>query len=114
MEDCLFCRIAAGLIPADLLYSDEKAVAFRDIDPQAPVHFLVVPRKHLVSVFELEEEDGGLLPHIFQVMKETAEKEGIADSGARILTNVGPEAGQVVMHMHFHVMGGRTLLWPPG
>ncbi len=114
MNDCLFCRIAAGEIAADVLYSDEKVVAFRDIDPQAPVHFLVIPRKHLVSAFELEEEDGGLLAHIFLVMKEIAEKEGIANTGARILTNVGPQAGQVVMHVHFHVLGGRTLLWPPG
>ena len=114
MEDCLFCRIAAGEIPADILYSDDRVVAFRDIDPQAPVHFLVVPRKHVASAFEMEQEDKELLFHVFEAARMVAAKEGVAASGARILTNVGPEAGQVVMHAHFHVLGGRVLLWPPG
>ena len=114
MEECVFCKIAAGLIPAEILYSDDRVVAFRDIEPQSPVHFLVVPRKHLVSAFELGPDDADLMLHLFEVMGRVASEEGIADSGARILTNVGPEAGQVVMHMNFHVMGGRVMLWPPG
>lgn len=114
MDDCIFCKIAAGEIQADVLYSDDRVVAFRDIDPQSPVHFLVVPRRHLVSAFDLEADDGDLMLHIFRVMKEVSTIEGIAERGTRILTNVGAEAGQVVMHMHFHVMGGRVMLWPPG
>ncbi len=114
MEDCIFCRIAGGEIPADILHRDDQVVAFRDIDPQSPVHFLVVPRRHLESAFDLGEGDGGLLAHAFRVIREVSAAEGVDEKGVRIVTNVGPEAGQVVMHLHFHVLGGRVLLWPPG
>lgn len=114
MEDCIFCRIAAGEMDADVVYSDDRVVAFRDINPQAPVHVLVIPRKHLRSAFDLSEGDGDLLAHIFQVIRRVSEEEGIAGTGVRILTNVERGAGQSVFHLHFHVMGGRPMLWPPG
>lgn len=114
MEECIFCRIAAGDMDADVVYSDDRVVAFRDINPQAPVHVLVIPRKHLRSAFDLSEDDGDLLAHIFRVIRSVSEKEGIAGTGVRILTNVERGAGQSVFHLHFHVMGGRPMLWPPG
>jgi len=114
MEDCIFCRIAAGEMDADIVHSDERAVAFRDINPQAPVHVLVIPRKHLRTAFDLEGEDGELLLHLFKVIRKVSEDEGIAGTGVRILTNVERGAGQSVFHLHFHVLGGRQMLWPPG
>lgn len=114
MEDCIFCKIANGELESQVLYSDDQVVAFRDVNPQAPVHFLVIPRKHLTSAFELGEEDGSLLVKIFQVIKELSKKEGIAERGVRILTNVARGAGQSIFHLHFHALGGRQMLWPPG
>ena len=114
MDDCLFCRIARGEAEADILHSDEMTVAFRDINPQAPVHFLVVPRKHVASALELDGQDAPLLGAIFSAAKAVAERGGIASSGLRILTNVGGDGGQVVPHLHFHVLGGRRMQWPPG
>ncbi len=114
MEDCIFCRIAKGEMDADIVYSDDRVVAFRDINPQAPVHVLVVPREHLRSAFDLGEEDGELLARIFKVIRRISEDEGIAGTGVRILTNVERGAGQSVFHLHFHVLGGRPMLWPPG
>jgi len=114
MEDCVFCAIAGGGMDADIVYSDERVVAFRDVNPQAPVHVLVIPRRHIRSALDLAAEDASLLFHIFAVIKEVAEAEGIATSGVRILTNVEREAGQSVFHLHFHVLGGRRMLWPPG
>ncbi|MDD3718607.1 MAG: histidine triad nucleotide-binding protein [Actinomycetota bacterium] len=114
MEDCLFCRIAGGEMETEFLHADDEVVAFRDIHPQAPVHFLVVPVKHIVSVLDLTAADAGLLSRVFEVIREVAEKEGIAATGMRILTNVGRDAEQIVQHLHFHVLGGRRLHWPPG
>ena len=114
MEDCIFCKIASGDMDADILYSDDQVIAFRDINPQAPVHFLVVPRQHIVSALELTAEDAGLLYRMFEVVKKVGEQGGIAASGMRILTNVGKSAEQIVLHLHFHVLGGRRLHWPPG
>jgi histidine triad (HIT) family protein len=114
MEECIFCRIAGEELEADILYSDEQVIAFRDINPQAPVHFLVVPRQHIVSALDLTSEDAELLSHLFEVIKAVAEKEKIAASGMRILTNVGRAAEQIVLHLHFHVLGGRRMRWPPG
>jgi len=113
MEDCIFCAIAQGSMEADIVHSDEMAVAFRDINPQAPVHVLVIPRKHVYSVLELAEQDEPLLCHLFKVIRKVVDSEGIA-SGVRILTNVGKEADQIIPHLHFHLMGGRKMLWPPG
>ncbi len=114
MEDCIFCRIAQGEMDAKILYSDEEVVAFQDINPQAPVHFLVIPRKHLHSAFQLGEEDQHLLYKIFHVIREISREKGIDQEGVRILTNVAPGAGQSVFHLHFHALGGRRMLWPPG
>lgn len=114
MEECIFCRIASGEMDADVIYEDDRVVAFRDINPQAPVHVLVIPRKHLRSVFDLSSQDGDLLFHIFEVIRNISAEEGIAERGVRVLTNVEREAGQSVFHLHFHVLGGRRMLWPPG
>jgi len=114
MEDCIFCKIAAEEMDADVLYSDDQVIAFRDINPQAPVHFLVVPRRHIVSALDLTPDDAALLFRSFEVIKTVAEKENIAASGMRILTNVGRAAEQIVLHLHFHVLGGRRMHWPPG
>ena len=114
MEDCIFCKIAQGEMDADIVYSDDQVVAFRDINPQAPVHVLVIPRRHIRSVMDLAEEDASLLSHIFQVVREVSDKEDITAKGVRVLTNVEREAGQSVFHLHFHILGGRRMLWPPG
>lgn len=114
MEDCVFCGIVEGRVPSEILYSDDQVIAFRDIDPQAPVHFLVVPRRHVQSAFHLGAEEKGLLSAMFAAAQRVCAELGVDRSGARILTNVGPDAGQVVMHFHLHVLGGRSLGWPPG
>ena len=114
MEECIFCMIADGEMEAEILYSDEQVLAFRDINPKAPIHFLVIPRKHIPTAMDLTPDDADLLAHIFAVIKDVAEKEGIASTGVRIVNNIGKAAGQVVFHLHFHVLGGRQLLWPPG
>ncbi|RJP31785.1 MAG: histidine triad nucleotide-binding protein [Actinobacteria bacterium] len=114
MEECIFCKIARGEMASDMLYSDDDVIAFRDINPQAPVHFLVLPREHIVSALDLTPDDAVLLSRIFEVINIVAEKEDIAESGMRVLTNVGRAAEQIVLHLHFHVLGGRRLHWPPG
>ena len=108
MEDCLFCKIAAGDIPSKKLYEDEQVVAFYDIAPQAKVHFLVIPKKHIPSAAALTEEDGALLGHVFAVIAKLAREQGFAD-GYRVVTNVGELAGQTVHHIHFHVLSGKQL-----
>ena len=108
MEDCLFCMIAEGKIPSKKLYEDDQVVAFYDINPQAKVHFLVVPKKHIQSAAALTEEDGALLGHIFAVIAKLAKEVGL-DNGYRVISNVGEDAGQTVKHLHFHVLGGEKL-----
>jgi histidine triad (HIT) family protein len=110
-NDCIFCRIAAGDIPADLVLEDEEVVAFRDTNPQAPTHVLVIPRRHVASAHELD--DPVLTGALFAAMRRIADAEGLGD-GYRIVTNIGPAAGQSVAHLHFHLLGGRSLAWPPG
>jgi len=110
--DCLFCRIVAGKIPAKLLADTEDCIAFRDIDPQAPVHILVIPRKHIGSLDELE--DPLLLGRIGLLATQLAREEGIAESGYRTVINTRADAGQSVPHLHLHLLGGRRLTWPPG
>jgi histidine triad (HIT) family protein len=112
-SDCIFCRIAAGEIPAETVFADESVVAFRDTNPQAPTHVLVIPREHVASAQELGTNHAALLSRLFTAMGEIARDEGLG-SGYRIVTNVGPDAGQTVQHLHFHLLGGRTLDWPPG
>lgn len=114
MSDCLFCTIAAGGIPADVVYSDADVVAFRDIAPQAPVHVLVIPREHHANAAALAATDAVLAGRLLDVAGAIAVQEGIADSGYRVVTNTGEGAGQSVAHVHFHVLGGRDLSWPPG
>ena len=110
--DCLFCKIAAGEIPADIVYQDETVVLFDDINPKAPTHVLAIPRRHLASVADLTDADGHLLAALFSAMRHVAGKAGL--SSYRIITNVGAESGQSVFHLHFHLLGGRPMTWPPG
>lgn len=114
MSDCLFCRIINKDLPADVVYEDEQVVAFRDIHPQAPVHVLVIPRRHVPNLEAAGEEDETLLGHICTVAAELARRDKIAASGYRLVANVGPDAGESVNHLHFHLLGGRHLAWPPG
>lgn len=113
-RNCLFCRIVAGEIPAKIVHEDEDTIAFRDIDPKAPTHVLVIPRRHIDSVHALEPEDAELMGRLFIAAKKVAEEEGIAESGYRLVINNGGHAGQSVDHIHLHVLGGRSLAWPPG
>ena len=106
--DCLFCRIVAGEIPSTKVYEDEKVLAFRDINPQAPTHILVIPKTHIASVAEITEENSGLVAHIFTVIPKIAEKEGLTE-GYRVVSNCGDHAGQTVHHLHFHILGGKPL-----
>lgn len=113
MEDCLFCKMAAGQIPTNKLYEDGQVLAFYDIDPQAPVHFLVIPKRHIASPSALTQEDAALVGHIFAVIAELARQLGL-ENGYRVVTNSGADAGQSVPHLHFHVLAKRSLAWPPG
>ena len=110
---CIFCRIAAKEVPATLLHEDDEIVAFRDLNPQAPTHVLVIPKRHVVSLDHGTDDDAHLLGRLMLVAKEVAAKEGRAN-GYRVVTNVGPAAGQTVLHFHLHVLGGRPMTWPPG
>jgi histidine triad (HIT) family protein len=110
--DCIFCRIAAGEAPADRDFEDEAVVVFRVIDPKAPTHVLAIPRRHLASVADLTDADGDLLAALFGALRHVAEAGGL--KSYRIVSNVGPESGQSVFHLHFHLLGGRTMSWPPG
>jgi histidine triad (HIT) family protein len=112
--DCLFCGIADGEIPADVVHNDDLVVAFRDIHPKAPVHILLISREHIRSAAELTEEHAALLARLFVVAGRLAEAEGVAQSGYRLVTNIGGQAGQSVHHLHLHLLGGRALSWPPG
>ena len=112
--DCLFCKIAAGEIPSNIVYQDDTVVAFRDINPEAPQHILLIPRRHIESMANLTPEDGPMLASIYTTASRLARELGIEKSGYRFLTNVGPDAGQSVFHLHFHLLGGRPLGWPPG
>lgn len=114
MEDCLFCKIAAGVIPSKKAYEDDSVLAFYDIDPQAPVHVLIIPKRHISSALEIEADDAELLCHMFGVARKVAEELGIAKTGCRIVTNVGRDGQQSVPHLHLHLLGGRSMQWPPG
>jgi len=112
--DCLFCRIVDGEIPAEIVRSDPDLLAFRDINPQAPTHILIVPRKHIPSVSRLEDGDAAIMGKLFLAAKELARAEGIDDGGYRMVVNAGRDAGQTVFHIHLHLLGGRGMAWPPG
>ena len=113
-HDCIFCRNAAGEIPAKIVRQDEDTVAFRDLNPQAPTHVLVIPRRHIPSVNVLDAADASLMGRLFLAAREIARDEGVAASGYRMVVNAGPNAGQSVDHIHLHLLGGRGLAWPPG
>lgn len=112
--DCLFCKIIAGEIPSAKVYENDRVYAFRDINPEAPVHVLIVPKEHIASANELTAENAGIIADIFLAAKEIAAREGIAEGGYRIVNNCGADGGQTVGHLHFHMLGGRSLAWPPG
>jgi histidine triad (HIT) family protein len=114
MEGCLFCGIAEGRIPARILLQDDDVVAFHDIAPQAPTHVLVIPRQHLDSLAEGTGEHSALLARLLLACTEVAQRCDLVRTGFRVVTNIGPGAGQSVHHLHFHVLGGRTFGWPPG
>ena len=113
-SDCLFCRIASGGIPANVVYQDDHLVAFRDINPQAPVHVLVIPRQHLPSLDAAEDAHRELLGRMLLAARDLARADGIAEDGYRAVLNVGGDGGQTVAHLHLHLLGGRGLGWPPG
>ena len=110
---CIFCRIAAHEIPADIVRESDRVIAFRDMNPQAPTHILLIPKEHVESVAELADDHAATLSDIMQAATQLARAEGI-ESGWRLVTNVGADAGQTVFHLHFHLLGGRVMQWPPG
>jgi len=113
MEDCIFCMLANGQIPTDMVYQDDKIAVFRDTDPQAPVHMLMVPRIHVASLDELKDEHAELIAHMLLKVKEVAAQEGL-ENGYRCVINTGDDGGQTVKHLHIHILGKRSLQWPPG
>jgi histidine triad (HIT) family protein len=114
MSNCIFCKIAAGEIKGDLVYQDEQVVAFRDLNPQAPVHALVIPRRHIATTNDLGDQEADLVGRLVLAAKQVAQREGIAERGYRIVLNCNAEAGQSVFHIHLHLLGGRPMDWPPG
>ena len=115
MADCLFCKIAGGEIPSNFLYEDESVVAFSDINPQAPTHILIVPKKHIGSINDFQEVDKDLAAHILvDVVPKIVKDLKIDESGYRVVINTGKDGGQTVPHIHFHILGGRSMQWPPG
>jgi histidine triad (HIT) family protein len=114
MSDCLFCKIRDGQIPAKMVTEDADAFAFRDINPQAPTHVLVVPKKHIATLNDLSDDDAALVGRMHLLARRIARDEGIAESGYRVLFNTNRGAGQTVFHIHLHLLGGRSLGWPPG
>ncbi len=113
MEDCLFCKIAAGEIPSKKIYEDDKVLAFYDIEPQAPVHLLVIPKEHICCADDINSGNSAIVAHVFEVIAKVAAELGLKN-GYRIVNNCGADGNQTVKHLHFHVLGGRLLGWPPG
>ncbi len=114
MADCLFCKMVKGEIKPDIVYEDEEILAFRDISPQAPVHILVIPKQHIPTLNDLEKDHAELIGKLFLVASKVAEKEGVAQTGYRTIINCNRDAGQEVFHIHLHMIGGRSMKWPPG
>lgn len=112
--DCPFCRIVAGELPATIVHDDDQVIAIRDIAPRAPTHILLMPRTHIPSAVDLTDADGPLLGRLYAVAAQLARQDGIADNGYRLVTNVGSWGGQTVDHLHVHLLGGRSMTWPPG
>ena len=112
MSDCIFCKIAAGEIPSNKVYEDDKVLAFYDLNPNAKVHVLVIPKEHIANVAEIDETNSAVVAHIFEVIAKIAKEQGM--DSYRVVSNIGEQAGQSVFHLHFHVLGGRDMTWPPG
>ena len=113
-SDCLFCKILSGDIPAEIVFESDTAIAFRDINPQAPTHVVIIPRKHIATINEIAAEDEALVGSLYSAAREIAAAEGIAEDGYRAVMNCNEGAGQTVFHIHLHLLGGRPLAWPPG
>lgn len=109
MEECVFCKIIKGEIPSDKVYEDEEFLAFRDINPAAPIHILVIPKKHIAMLTDLQQEDEAMIGRIYTTINKIAEKEGFKEQGFRVIANCGKDSGQEVMHIHFHILGGKKL-----
>ncbi|EIJ36022.1 histidine triad nucleotide-binding protein [Thiothrix nivea] len=114
MSNCLFCRIVAGEIPAKIAYEDDDVLAFHDINPQAPLHVLIIPRKHIATINDLATDDAELVGRLYLAAKKIAAEAGYAEEGYRVVMNCGADAGQTVFHIHLHLLAGRHLTWPPG
>ena len=114
MNNCLFCRISTKKIPASIIYEDSEAVAFNDINPQAPVHVLIIPKKHISTALDITDEDNVLIGRLFRLAAKIAKEKGIAERGFRLVLNTNADAGQSVFHIHLHLLGGRQMHWPPG
>ncbi len=114
MSDCLFCRIVAGEIPATIVHEDDRVVAFADINPQAPLHLLIIPRRHVATLNDLAATDDGLMGHTVRLAAKLAAERGYAESGYRLVLNCNRDGGQSVFHVHLHLLAGRALVWPPG
>ncbi len=114
MSDCLFCKMVAGEIQPDIVYEDDDVLAFRDVNPQAPVHVLVIPKQHISTINDLQPEQNELMGKLYQAARQVAQQEGINERGYRTLVNCNAEAGQTVFHIHMHLLGGRPMGWPPG
>lgn len=114
MSDCIFCKIVDKKIPSKVIYEDDRVIAFEDINPQAPVHCLVIPKKHIPTLLDIKAEDEELISHMIKISNKVAKEKEIAERGFRIVTNCNPESGQTVYHIHFHILGGRIMHWPPG
>jgi histidine triad (HIT) family protein len=114
MNDCLFCKIRDGEIPGDIVYEDDDVLAFNDVNPQAPIHVLIIPRKHIATVNDVEDEDVNIMGKLFSAAKTIASQLGVGDDGYRLVINCNQRAGQVVFHIHMHMLAGRDMGWPPG
>lgn len=114
MSDCIFCKIIDKKIPSRIVYEDDLSLAFKDINPQAPVHTLIIPKKHIPTLLDIKDDDYGLVAHLIKVANNISRQKGISEKGFRLVTNCNPESGQTVYHIHIHLLGGRQMHWPPG
>lgn len=114
MSECIFCKIANGEIPANKVYEDDKVIAFNDLNPQSPTHIIIIPKEHIPSANNIDENNSHIIGHIFVVINKIAKEKGLSNQGYRVVSNCGEFGGQSVEHLHFHLLGGRQLQWPPG
>ena len=114
MIDCLLCKIREGEIPADIIYQDDDVMAFNDVNPQAPTHLLIIPKKHISTVNDVKQDDELMMGKLFSAAKKIAAEKGVSDDGYRLVVNTNPQAGQTVFHIHMHLLAGRNMTWPPG